>query len=70
MQLEMELSRINPKVVLTKKIYALESKKEGMIKEISKTSEIQKRMDDLFEKSASASMLLASISVGRVVGDQ
>lgn len=56
MQLEMELSRANKNVTLSKKIYSLEQKKETMIKEIQKTSEIQSKMDSLFEKSASASM--------------
>jgi len=56
MQLEMELSRRNENVQISKKIYSLEQKKQTMFKEIKKTKEIQNRMDFLFEKSASASM--------------
>jgi RecB family exonuclease len=56
MQLEMELSRTNKNVEISKKIYSLEQKKQTMFKEIKKTNEIQNRMDFLFEKSASASM--------------
>jgi len=57
MQLEMELARINKNVKIEKKIYALDTPKEQMIKEIVKTPEILNRLDDLFAASTSASML-------------
>ncbi|MBL4862403.1 MAG: PD-(D/E)XK nuclease family protein [Crocinitomicaceae bacterium] len=57
MQLEMELSRINPNVSIQKKIYALDATKEQMLKEINKTPEIISRLDELFAASTSASML-------------
>ena len=56
MQMEMELSRLNPKVEIKKKIYSLEAEKEDMLKEIVKTEEIKKRLDALLLRSASASM--------------
>jgi ATP-dependent helicase/nuclease subunit B len=57
MQLEMELSRSNTNVKINKKIYSLDDPQETMLKEITKTPEIQGRLDELLEKSASASML-------------
>lgn len=57
LQLEMELSRINPKVKIEKKIYSLNSKSRETQREIPKTPEIITRMDELFAGSASASML-------------
>ena len=57
LQLEMELSRINPKVKIEKKIYSLDSKSRETQREIPKTPEIIARMDELFAGSASASML-------------
>lgn len=57
MQLEMELSRINPNIQLKKYIYSLDAKRENDVKEISKTAEIKARMDELFAQSTSASML-------------
>jgi CRISPR/Cas system-associated exonuclease Cas4 (RecB family) len=57
LQLEMELSRINPKVNIEKRIYSLESTSRESQREIPKTSEIIARMDELFAGSASASML-------------
>lgn len=57
LQLEMELSRINPKVKIEKKIYSLESKSRESQREIPKTPEVVARMDELFAGSASASML-------------
>lgn len=57
MQLEMELSRINPNIQVKKSIYALVEEREIVNREILKTPEIQLRMDDLFAKSTSASML-------------
>ena len=56
MQIEMELSRMNPNVKIEKKIYSLEAEKEDMLKEIIKTPEIKNRLDALLMKSASASM--------------
>ncbi len=57
LQLEMELSRVNPKVNIEKKIYSLDSTSRETHREIPKTSEILVRMDELFTGSASASML-------------
>ncbi|MDG1332367.1 MAG: PD-(D/E)XK nuclease family protein [Crocinitomicaceae bacterium] len=57
LQLEMELSRINPNVKIEKKIYSLESTSRESQREIPKTPEIIARMDELFAGSASASML-------------
>ena len=57
MQLEMELAKINENILIEKKIYALETPKEVMVKEITKTPEIIQRMDGLFAASTSASML-------------
>lgn len=57
LQLEMELSRINPNIKIEKKIYSLDSKSRESQREILKTPEIIARMDELFEGSASASML-------------
>lgn len=57
LQLEMELSRKNPKVHIEKKIYSLESTSREAQREIPKTPEIIARMDELFAGSASASML-------------
>ena len=57
MQMEMELSRINPNVKIEKRIYALDEKKSEIPREILKTPEIQQRLDELLEKSTSASML-------------
>lgn len=56
MQIEMELSRLNPLVKIEKRIYSLEAEKSEMIKEIEKTEEIKKRLDALLLRSASASM--------------
>lgn len=57
MQLEMELSRINPNVLINKRTYTLEAKREEEVKEITKTPEIILRMDELFAQSTSASMI-------------
>lgn len=57
LQLEMELSRINPNVTIAKRIYSLESTSQESQREIPKTPEILARMDELFAGSASASML-------------
>jgi ATP-dependent helicase/DNAse subunit B len=57
LQLEMELSRINPNIKIEKKIYSLDSKSRESQREIPKTPEIIARMDELFAGSASASML-------------
>lgn len=56
MQIEMELSRLNPNVKIQKRIYSLEAEKDDMLKEIIKTPEIKNRLDALLLKSASASM--------------
>lgn len=57
MQLEMELSRLNPNVVVNKRTYSLDVKRENEVKEIAKTEEIKLRMDELFAQSTSASMI-------------
>lgn len=57
MQLEMELAQKNENVLIEKKIYALDTPKEQMVKEIVKTEEIVNRLEDLFAASTSASML-------------
>ena len=57
LQLEMELSRVNPNVTIEKKIYSLESTSREGQREIPKTPEVVARMDELFAGSASASML-------------
>ncbi len=56
MQLEMELSRVNPNVKIKKSIYSLDAQREVQHKEIPKTEEIKLRLDELFAQSASASM--------------
>lgn len=57
LQIEKELSRIQDSVNVNRKIYTLEASQEKMLKEIAKTPEVIKRMDELFAKSTSASML-------------
>ena len=57
MQLEMELSRINPNLDIRKRMYALNSQKEEVKRRIEKTPEILLRLDELFAGSTSASML-------------
>lgn len=57
MQIEMELARINPNILIQKQMYALNSRKEEVAREIHKTPEIIARLDELFEASTSASML-------------
>ncbi len=57
LQLEMELSRVNPNVKINKKIYSLSSDDQKMEKRIEKTPEILARMDELFARSTSASMI-------------
>ena len=57
MQLEMELSRVNKNIKISKKTYSLDVKREDEVMEITKTKEIKQRMDELFAQSTSASML-------------
>ncbi|MFT5778548.1 MAG: ATP-dependent helicase/nuclease subunit B [Crocinitomicaceae bacterium] len=57
LQLEMELSRLNPNVTINKQIYSLQTDQQRTDMEIRKTPEILARMDELFAGSASASML-------------
>lgn len=58
LQIEKELSRINPKIKLSKEIYTIDSNsEESYITSIAKTPEIKARMDNLFASSASPSML-------------
>lgn len=62
LQLEMELSRANSNVVINHSIYSLKGENQSTVQEIEKTHEIKQRMDDLFEKSSSVSMLKTYIS--------
>jgi CRISPR/Cas system-associated exonuclease Cas4 (RecB family) len=57
LQLEKELDRSNTKVNLKRKVYGLELSAKKMINQITKTDEIVNRLDVLFEKSTSASMI-------------
>lgn len=57
MQLELELSRINPQVHVQKRIYSLADERTTFTREIQKTPEIQHRLDRLLEHSVSASMI-------------
>jgi RecB family exonuclease len=59
LQLELELSRINPKITIGKQFYTIPNKtsETEAVQEIYKTDEILKRIDDMFDKSVSASTL-------------
>lgn len=58
LQLELELSRLNSNIQLTKRFYTIpQQAKEISNHTIPKTPEIVARMDDLFAQSTSASML-------------
>lgn len=57
MQLELELSRLNKNVHLSKEIYSIKTEQAIAKKEIPKTPEILQRLDELFAQSTSASML-------------
>ena len=59
LQLELELSRINPKITIGKQFYTIPNKtsETESVQEIHKTDEILKRIDDMFDKSVSASTL-------------
>lgn len=57
MQLEMELSRDNPNVNIEKKIYSLSDEEKDKSTDIEKEVEILNRIDELLERSTSASML-------------
>jgi ATP-dependent helicase/nuclease subunit B len=59
LQLELELSRINPKITIGKQFYTIPNKtsETEAVQEIHKTDEILKRIDDMFDKSVSASTL-------------
>lgn len=62
LQLEMELSRLNPNVQVEKKVYSLETTESSEVQSISKSQEILDRMDELFAGSTSASMLKKYLS--------
>ena len=62
MQLEMELGRKNDNINIQHRIYSLKGENQSEIQQIHKTVEIQKRMDELFENSTSASMLKTYIT--------
>ena len=59
LQLELELSRINPQITIGKQFYTIPNKtsETESVQEIHKTDEILKRIDDMFDKSVSASTL-------------
>jgi RecB family exonuclease len=59
LQLELELSRINPLITIGKQFYTIPNKtsETESVQEIHKTDEILKRIDDMFDKSVSASTL-------------
>lgn len=59
LQLELELSRLNTKINLTKRFYTIPQNKEKTFNKhsIPKTPEIISRIDDIFSQSTSASML-------------
>lgn len=56
-QLELELNRDAEGVTVNRSVYSLEESEEIPEKEFLKTPEVIKRMDELFERSTSASML-------------
>lgn len=62
MQLEMELSRINTSIKIKKRVYSLTGENDNTLQEIAKTPEITQRMDELFKRSTSASMLKTFIT--------
>jgi RecB family exonuclease len=58
LQLELELSRLNTNIKLTKRFYTIpHADTKFSSQSIAKTPEILSRMDDIFAKSTSASML-------------
>lgn len=58
MQLELELSRINPKMELVKRYYTIDSENaESKLTAIQKTPEVLARLDELFETGTSASAI-------------
>jgi hypothetical protein len=58
LQMELELSRMNPKVKISKSFYTIPQKSTSKAKvSISKSPEIIHRLDQLFAKSTSASLL-------------
>lgn len=61
LQLELELSRLNPAISFERKFYTIPMKEEGGFQSVSidKTPEIVARLDQLFQKSTSVSMLNA-----------
>ena len=63
MQLELELSRANTNIRLTKKFYTIDNaESNSKIKSIQKTPEIIERLDELFEGGTSASAIKTFIT--------
>lgn len=63
MQLELELSRINPNLELTKRFYTIDSDaSESKITAIRKTPEVIERLDELFASGTSASAIKTFIT--------
>lgn len=63
MQIELELSRINPKIELIKKFYTIDSEDaESKITAIRKTPEVIARLDELFASGTSASAIKTFIT--------
>jgi len=62
MQLEMELGRINTSINIKKRVYSLVGENDNTPQEVVKTPEIISRMDELFKRSTSASMLKTFIT--------
>lgn len=57
MQLEMELSRGRDQIEIIKELYTIKDEPTNIQRAIEKSPEVIRRMDDLFAKSTSASML-------------
>ncbi|MDD2982079.1 MAG: PD-(D/E)XK nuclease family protein [Crocinitomicaceae bacterium] len=63
MQLELELSRINPNIELIQRDYSIDNvDSKTQITEIQKTPELIERLDELFEKGTSASAIKTFIT--------
>lgn len=63
MQLELELSRINPNMELSKKFYTIDNEdSESRITAVRKTPEVMARLDELFASGTSASAIKTFIS--------
>ena len=63
LQLELELARLNPNILITKKDYTLQNNiAKTQLKTISKTPEIMQRLDELLEGGISASAIKTYIN--------